>query len=297
MRRCGSPLGPRVPTLAVAGACASMSGRQFAAIQRLLPQHALTRGVGRLAASGSGWLKSALIRVFCATYGVDLAEAARPNRSDYRSFNDFFTRELKPGARPFPTGPRAIACPADGTVSQSGRIAANRLLQAKGIHYSLASLAGDLGRGFDGGSFVTVYLAPHNYHRVHTPCAGLLTFAEAVPGALFSVNAGTAGSVAGLFCRNERLVCRLQTGSGDLLIVLVGALIVGGIATPWPGPVSPYRSRETHRPNAALGRGAELGRFLLGSTVILCAPPDTARLQALPAGRAVQVGEQLGTWL
>ena len=274
-----------------------MPGRFFAAIQRLLPQHALTRGVGRLAASESAWIKDAFIRVFCAIYGVNLAEAARSHRSDYSSFNDFFTRELKPGVRPFPAGERVIACPADGTVSQSGRIAANRLLQAKGIGYSLGSLAGDLGEGFDGGSFVTVYLAPRNYHRVHTPCAGLLTAARAVPGALFSVNAGTEGSVTDLFCRNERLVCRLQTDGGDLLVVLVGALLVGSIATPWPGPVSPYRTLETRQPNASLARGAELGRFLLGSTVILCAPPDTARFKQLPAGQSVQVGEEIGTWL
>ena len=274
-----------------------MPGRLFAAVQRLLPQHALTRGMGRLAASETAWVKDTFIRIFSGIYGVDLAEAARSNRSGYRSFNEFFTRELKAGARPFPADERAIACPADGSVSQSGRIEANRLFQAKGIHYSLASLAGDLGDGFDGGSFVTVYLAPHNYHRVHTPGAGLLTAARAVPGALFSVNAGTESSVTGLFCRNERLVCRLQTRRGDLLIVLVGALIVGCIATPWPSPVSPYRALETRRPNATLARGEELGRFLLGSTVILCAPPATTRFETLAAGQSVKVGETIGSWL
>ena len=142
-----------------------------------------------MAASETVWIKDTFIRVFSALYGVDLTDAARSNRADYRSFNDFFTRTLKPGARPFPADDRAIACPADGTVSQSGRIESGRLLQAKGVRYSLDSLAGDLGDGLDGGSFVTVYLAPHNYHRVHTPCAGELTAARAVPGALFSVNA------------------------------------------------------------------------------------------------------------
>lgn len=274
-----------------------MPGRLFAAVQRLLPQHALTRGMGRLAASESAWVKDTFIRIFSGIYGVELAEAARPDRSDYRSFNDFFTRELKPGARPFPADERAIACPVDGTVSQSGRIEANRLFQAKGIHYSLASLAGDLGDGFDGGSFVTIYLAPHNYHRVHTPCAGLLTAAQAVPGALFSVNAGTESSVTDLFCRNERLVCRLQTDRADLLVVLVGALIVGSIATPWPGPVSPYRALHSHRPNATLARGQELGRFLLGSTVILCAPPGITRFETLAPGQSVKVGETIGSWL
>lgn len=269
----------------------------FAALQRLLPQHALTRGMGRLAASESAWIKDRFIRVFSSLYGVDLTEAARPNRTDYRSFNDFFTRELRPGIRPFPADERAIASPADGTVSQSGRIAGNRLLQAKGVRYSLDSLAGNLGDEFDGGSFLTVYLAPHNYHRVHTPCGGVLTAARGVPGALFSVNAGTEATISDLFCRNERLVCRLETPYGNLLIVLVGALIVGSIATPWPGPVSPYRSIETHRPDATLHKGDELGRFLLGSTVILCAPPATARLETLPAGRPVRVGEAVGSWL
>ena len=260
-------------------------------------QHALTRGVGWLAASEVAWIKDAFVRLFCAVYGVDLTEAVRSSRSDYRSFNDFFTRELKPGVRPFPTAERAIACPADGTVSQSGPIEANCLLQAKGVRYSLASLAGDLGLGFDGGSFVTVYLAPHNYHRVHTPCAGLLSAVRAVPGALYSVNARSESAVTDLFCRNERLVCRLQTDGGDLLIVLVGALIVGSIATPWPGPLSPYRTLETSRPNAKLARGGELGRFLLGSTVILCAPPDTARFETLTVGQPVKVGEVIGAWL
>ena len=174
-----------------------MPGRLFAAVQRLLPQHALTRWMGRLAASEAVWIKDAFIRVFSALYGVDLAEADRPDRADYRSFNDFFTRALKPGVRPFPEDDRAIACPADGAVSQSGRIEAGTLLQAKGVRYSLASLAGELGDGFDGGSFVTVYLAPHNYHRVHTPCAGELTAAQAVPGALYSVNVSNRSLRAG----------------------------------------------------------------------------------------------------
>ena len=273
-----------------------MPGTLFAAVQRLLPQHALTRWMGWLAGSETVWIKDTFIRVFSALYGVDLTDAARSNRADYRSFNDFFTRTLKPGARPFPADDRAIACPADGTVSQSGRIESGRLLQAKGVRYSLDSLAGDLGDGFDGGSFVTVYLAPYNYHRAHAPCAGKLTAARAVPGALFSVNAGTEASVADLFCRNERLVCRLRTPYGDLLVVLVGAMIVGSIATPWPGPVSPYRAIETHEPNVLFAKGDELGRFFLGSTVILCAPPGTARLSSLSPGQGVSVGEAIGVW-
>ncbi len=273
-----------------------MASGFFAAVQRLLPQHAISRGMGRLAASERVWVKATFIRVFSALYGVDLSEAARTNRADYRSFNDFFSRELKSGVRPFPADERAIACPADGTISQSGPIEAGTLLQAKGVRYPLRALAGELGNGFDGGSFVTIYLAPHNYHRVHTPCAGVLTTASAIPGALFSVNAATEASVTNLFCRNERLVGRLATSHGDLLIVLVGALIVASIATAWPGPVSPYRNAATVHPGVTLARGDELGRFLLGSTVILCAPPKAAYLKEYSAGETVKVGETLGYW-
>lgn len=269
----------------------------FASVQRLLPQHALTRWMGRLAASEAVWIKDTFIRLFCALYDVDLSEADRPHRADYRTFNDFFTRALKPGARSFPADDRIIACPADGTVSQSGQIEAGTLLQAKGVRYSLDSLSGRLGEGFDGGCFVTVYLAPHNYHRVHTPCAGDLTVAQSIPGALYSVNARTEASVPGLFCRNQRLVCRLATPRGDLLIVLVGALVVGSIVTPWAGPASRGAGPETHRPNQRLSAGDELGRFQLGSTVILCTPPGPARLESLPPGNSVRVGEAIGTWI
>ena len=271
--------------------------KAFAAVQRLLPQHGLTRLAGRLGEATAPWIKTPLIRAFAAAYQVDLRDAARPQIEDYRSFNDFFTRELKAGARPLPDEIAAIACPADGTVSQCGRIEAGRMLQAKGRRYSLAGLAHELAEGFDGGSFLTIYLAPRDYHRVQAPCAGTLTAAKAVPGALFSVNAATESSVAGLFCRNERLVCRLRTNFGDLLVVLVGALIVGRIATPWPSPHSPYRSPETVQPETPLAQGDELGRFLLGSTVILCTPPDSCQLDAMNAGQKVQIGQPIGRWL
>ena len=279
------------------GGAAKVRGRCFAKLQRLLPQHALTQAIGRLAACESPWLKRAFINIFSALYRVDLSEAARPNRADYRSFNDFFTRSLRPETRPLPTDPLAIACPADGIVSQSGAIRANSLLEAKGARYSLAALAGDLGEGFDAGRFAVIYLAPRNYHRAHAPSAGALTAARAVPGALFAVNAATENAVPGLFCRNQRLICRLATERGDLLIVLVGALIVGCIATPWPGPKTPYRQVQTCRPNLPLERGQEIGRFQLGSTVILCAPPRTAELHELTPGRPVKMGEAIGRWL
>ena len=274
-----------------------MRARCFAGLQRLLPRHALTRAIGRLAACESPWIKRPFIDMFSALYAVDLSEAARPNRADYRSFNDFFTRALRPDARPLPADPLALACPADGAISQSGPIQENCLLQAKGVRYSLDSLAGDLGEGFNGGRFAVIYLAPRNYHRVHAPSAGALAAARAIPGDLFAVNAATESAMQGLFCRNQRLVCRLRTERGDLLIALIGALIAGCITTPWAGPQTPYRQVETCQPNLPLRRGQELGRFQLGSTVILCTPPETADLNELPPGRPVRMGEAIGRWL
>ena len=268
----------------------------FAALQRLLPQHGLTRSIGWLAASETRWIKDAFIKVFCSAYAVDLAEAAIEDPDGYGSFNAFFTRALKPDARPLPENPLAIASPADGTISQSGAISGDSLVQAKGTRYSLGSLAHDLGVGFDGGSFATVYLAPHNYHRVHLPSTGTLTATRCIPGSLFSVNARTEASVIDLFCRNERLVCRFRTEWGDMLVVLVGALIVGRIETAWPGPESRYRRAKTSQHATAFERGDEIGRFLLGSTVIVCFPPGRASLAELPPGQVVQMGETLGHW-
>lgn len=268
----------------------------FVALQRLLPQQGLSRLVGRLAEATAPWIKVPLIRAFAAAYSIDLTDADRTRIEDYHSFNDFFTRELQAGARPLPEDEKVIACPADGRVSQSGRIANGQMLQAKGWRYSLAGLAHELGDGFDGGSFATIYLAPPDYHRVHAPSAGTLLAAKAIPGALFAVNAATEGTVEGLFCRNERLVCRLRSAYGDLLIVLVGALIVGSIATPWPSPRSPYRTLATVKPETPLAQGDELGRFLLGSTVILCAPPGNCRLDALQPRQRMHMGEPIGRW-
>ena len=268
----------------------------FAALQRLLPQHGLTRSVACLARSETRWLKDACIKGFARTYKVDLSEAVHSDPTDYGTFNEFFTRALKPGARPMPDQPLAIACPADGTISQSGEITHNTLLQAKGTRYSLDSLVHDLAAGFDGGSFVTVYLAPHNYHRVHLPSGGTLTATRSIPGSLFSVNAKTEATVADLFCRNERLACRFHTQSGDMLVVFIGALIVGRIETVWPGPNSRYRRAETRPYDLTFKRGDEIGRFLLGSTVIVCLPPRRAELNRLTPGQTVRMGESIGYW-
>ena len=224
-----------------------------------------------------------------------MAEAERPNLDDYHSFNDFFTRGLKPDARPPDADPRALLCPADGTISQAGRIHDDRLLQAKGNSYSLRGLLGDDDPALHGGSFVTVYLAPRDYHRVHLPAPGTLTSTTAIPGALFSVNARTEAAVSDLFCRNERLVCRFETDFGPMLVVLVGAMIVASIETVWNETPSPYERVATRRWHQHFDRGAEIGRFLLGSTVIVCCPPGAIELNPeVRSGRAVQVGQSLG---
>jgi len=267
----------------------------FAAFQRLLPQHGLSRLAGRLAESEAPWIRRPFIHGFARAYGITLDEAAQDNLDDYRSFNDFFTRALKPGARPLDEDPLAILCPADGAISQVGSIDNGKLLQAKGHRYSLRSLIGENADEFTGGEFATVYLAPHNYHRVHLPTAGTLVRTTAIPGELFSVNAMTESAIDNLFARNERLVCRFETDHGNMLVVLVGALIVASIETVWPGPASPYRSLEQTAHLEALARGDEIGRFLLGSTVIVCFEPGRAAFSGeIRAGTAVLMGQRLG---
>lgn len=270
----------------------------FVILQRLLPQHALSRLTGLAAEARTPWLRRALIRTFVRHYGVDLSEAARTDADDYVSFNDFFTRALAPGARPLNPDPAALLCPADGMVSQAGSIEGDRLLQAKGTHYRLESLLGERADEFHGGSFATVYLAPRDYHRVHLPMAGTLRRTTAIPGALFSVNGRTEAAVSDLFCRNERLVCWFDTDHGRMLVILVGALIVASIETVWGGPRSPYRSVTGDTWQQPFDRGAEIGRFLLGSTVIVCCEPGRVRLdEAVRSGARVRMGQRLGTLL
>lgn len=267
----------------------------FAALQRLLPHHALSRAAGHLARCEHGWVRRPFIHTFARFYGVDMSEAERPELDDYAHFNDFFTRALRKDVRPLDPDPRALLCPVDGTVSQSGAIRKDQLLQAKGNSYSLRSLTGHDCRELEGGTFVTIYLAPGDYHRIHLPTAGRLVATTAIPGALFSVNARTEAAVYDLFCRNERLVCHFQTDFGPMLVVMVGAMIVASIETVWGGAPSPYRYVEHQRWNHAFERGAEIGRFLLGSTVIVCCPPDAATLRpGLAHGQRVKVGERLG---
>lgn len=271
----------------------------FATLQRLLPQHALSRLLGAFAASRNRRLKRWIIDAFRAIYRVDMSACAGRSAEDFESFNHFFARALAAGARPLPADPLALACPAEGTVSQAGRIVGGELVQAKGRRYPVADLLGDgaFAAGLDGGTFVTVYLAPKDYHRVHAPCAARLTSSLAIPGRLFSVNAVTERHLPRLFARNERLVLRLAAGFGEFALVLVGAMIVASIQVTWPGgPRSPYKRLRLGRPaDVAFARGAEVGAFLLGSTVIALFPPSAVALHpSVAAGRAVRVRESIG---
>jgi phosphatidylserine decarboxylase len=273
--------------------------------QYLLPQQALTSLMGVLARCEAGALTTWVIRRFVARYGVDMAEAAEPDIAAYRSFNAFFTRSLKPGARPIADAP--LVCPVDGAISQFGAIVGDRIFQAKGHHYTTAALLGGdaaLAARFEGGHFATLYLSPRDYHRIHMPCDGRLVRMIHVPGALFSVNPATARAVPGLFARNERVVCVFESDDGPFALVLVGATIVGSMATVWHGVVNPPRPgriRDWRYEDGAvvLRQGEEMGRFLLGSTVVMLWPPrgpDRPPLRFNPCwapGRPIRLGEAM----
>ena len=279
----------------------SAGERLFIGLQYLLPQHFLSRLVWSLARTRVVWLKRALIRAFLRHYPVDLSEAERPDPSAYESFNDFFTRRLRQGARAIDAA--TAVCPVDGYVSQAGLLEGSTLLQAKGIHFSASDLLGGdptLAAQFAGGSFATLYLAPHNYHRVHMPLAGTLRLARYIPGDLFSVNATTAEGLPGLFVRNERIASVFDTAAGPMAVVLVGALFVGSMSLAWAGEVRGQRPRATRdlpvQPVVALDRGAELGWFNMGSTVVLMfAGKGPALVPGLAAGRPVRMGEPIAT--
>jgi phosphatidylserine decarboxylase len=269
--------------------------------QYLIPKQALTTLMGRLAGARAGGLTTSVIRWFVARYGVNMSEAAEPDVARYPSFNEFFTRALREGARPLADS--AFLCPVDGAISQFGAIAHDRIFQAKGHHYTTAALLGGdtrLAAQFDNGSFATLYLSPRDYHRIHMPCDGVLQRMVHVPGALFSVNPTTARGVPGLFARNERVVCVFESACGPFALVLVGATIVGSMATVWHGVVNPPRPgtiREwRYAPDAVrIGRGEEMGRFLLGSTVVLLFPHDSIAFDSAWApGGAVRMGEAMG---
>lgn len=276
----------------------------FIGFQYLVPQHLLSRLVGRFADCDWPLVKNNLINWFVARYGVDLSEAAEPVAENYPTFNAFFTRALKPDVRPLAEGKLSILCPADGAISQIGQIRGGRIFQAKGQEFDLIELLGgdrDMALPFQNGSFATVYLSPRDYHRVHMPLAGKLTTMTYIPGDLFSVNGLTASRVPRLFARNERAVCIFETRYGPMAIVLVGAMIVAGIETVWEGQVAPLRRgiRTTHyagrRKPINLKKGEEMGRFKLGSTAIVLFGPQMMQWEpSLQAGSATRMGSLLG---
>ena len=271
--------------------------------QHLLPKRWVTEGLGKLASMQGGAWTTAVIRRFIQRYGVNMAEAANPDPASYASFNEFFTRPLKAGARPLSQAP--WICPVDGAISAFGRIEADQVFQAKGHGYSTTTLVGGdakLAAEFQDGHFATLYLSPKDYHRIHMPCWGRLRQMVYVPGSLYSVNPATARALPGLFAKNERVVCVFDTAHGPFVLVLVGATVVGSMATPWHGLVNPPRNKTVKRWDYAEGQveidqGHEMGRFLLGSTVVMLWPkaPKLAFNPAWTEARPIRLGEVMAT--
>ncbi len=274
-----------------------MSDRINLMVQQLLPKHLLTQGAGRLARWSAGGITRWAIERFVARYDVDMSEAAQPDIASYPTFNEFFTRPLKPGARPLAQAD--LVCPVDGSISQFGSIEGDQIFQAKGHRYSTRALVGGdatLAQAFEGGHFATLYLSPRDYHRIHMPCAAVLQRMIHVPGQLYSVNPATARAVPGLFARNERLVCVFETAGRPWVLVLVGATIVGSMATVWHGVIerSGPEPRLWNYPDRqiSLEQGQEMGRFLLGSTVVMLFPSSPLRFNpSWQPGAAIRMGQ------
>ncbi|ROR98767.1 phosphatidylserine decarboxylase [Sinobacterium caligoides] len=272
----------------------------FIIAQYILPQHLLSRLVGKIAASEHPWVKNTFIKYFINHYDVQMHEAETENYLEFKNFNAFFTRSLKPEARPIDDGEKSITCPADGVISQLGEIRYGQIFQAKGQSYSAAKLLAndELAEQFDGGQFATIYLSPRDYHRVHMPLDGTLNSMTYVPGQLFSVNAATAENVPDLFARNERLVALFDTEIGPVAMVMVGAMIVAGIETVWDGQVAPppktaKTTQYSQLEPVTLKKGEEMGRFMLGSTVIMLFPKDSVDfLDDFTADTGTRMGEK-----
>lgn len=276
--------------------------------QYILPKHLISRLTGKFAAARAGWFTQVAIKAFIRNFSVDMSEAKYPNASDYKTFNDFFTRPLKDDARPLLAGESELAHPVDGRVSQVGPIYNDTIVQAKNHDYSLTTLLGgdkELGAMFEGGEFSTIYLAPRDYHRIHMPCDGVLRKMIYVPGDLFSVNPLTAENVPNLFARNERVVAIFDSEHGPFAMVLVGATIVASIETVWSGTVTPPRGSQVHqwhypadgKQAIHLKKGEEMGRFKLGSTVILAFAEGKMKWHdQVKAGEVTRMGAVLGTW-
>jgi len=279
-----------------------MSERFAVLLQYLLPKQMLTVLAGRFAGWQGGALTTAVMRWFVRRYQVNMAEAANPDVASYATFNEFFTRALRSGVRPLDRA--ALICPVDGAISQFGRLDGRQIFQAKGHFYSSTALLGGdaaLAAQFDDGHFATLYLSPRDYHRIHMPCDGVLRRMIYVPGALFSVNPATARGVPGLFARNERVVCVFDGAAGPWVLVLVGATIVGSMATVWHGVVNPPRTGQLadiryDDASVSLKQCEEMGRFLLGSTVVMLFPRGPLQFNpAWQAGGAVQLGQAMAS--
>lgn len=283
-----------------------MSDRFAVLPQYLFPKQALTSFAGFVASRERGWVTTEIIRRFVAKYRVNMDEALNPDIASYPTFNDFFTRALKPGARPLAAA--ALVSPVDGAISQFGAIEKDQIFQAKGHSYSTTALVGGdaaLAAHYQDGHFATLYLSPRDYHRIHMPCDGRLVRMIYVPGELFSVNPVTARGVPGLFARNERVVCVFESARGPFVLVLVGATIVGSMATVWHGVVNPPRGKTVRQwdypdePTSAirLKQGEEMGRFLLGSTVVMLFPKGPLRFNpGWAPGREIRLGEAMASY-
>ena len=281
-----------------------MNDKLFIRLQHLVPQHGLSRAAGWLASTDNKLLKNTFISWFVKRYNVDMSLAAEENPLAYACFNDFFTRALKPDARPINSTPDSIVCPADGAVSQLGKIIDGRIFQAKGQDYTALELLGgdeSLAAEFIDGNFATVYLSPRDYHRVHMPYSGKLRAMVSIPGELFSVNTVTAENVPRLFSRNERVAAIFDTDIGPMAVVLVGAMIVAGIETVWDGQIAPFASRDIATSlypyqNITLNKGDEMGRFKLGSTAVILFAKDKMHWdEKFSAGTPTKMGEPMAT--
>lgn len=272
-------------------------------LQYMMPKHAISRLAGKLAAAQAGWLTTSLIKWFIKAYKIDMSEAKLKNAEDFKTFNDFFTRELAEGARTINANEQQLCYPVDGAISQQGNIVDGQLIQAKGFDYSLVSLLGgkeETAEPFIGGTFSCIYLAPKDYHRIHMPMAATLTEMIYIPGELFSVNPLTANNVTNLFSRNERVVCIFDTAQGKMAMVLVGATIVASIETTWAGTITPPAGKNifrwtyptTGKNSVHLAKGEEMGRFKLGSTVICTFAPNMVTFNPeATSGTVTRLGE------
>ncbi len=281
-----------------------MTKQSSVGMHKFLPHHALSLLVGWLADRRWKWLKNRFIAWFIKRYNVDMTEALYSDYHAYSTFNEFFTRHLRSGVRPVDANPNAIISPVDGAVSELGRLTGDRILQAKGKFYDLTALLGGCAEHvecFQEGEFLTAYLAPKDYHRIHMPIAGRLLEMIHVPGRLFSVNPISVAHIDNLFARNERVVCLFETALGPMAMVIVGAMLVGSIVTVWHGQVTPPTRKTVHRfnyhkENIELGRGDEIGHFKMGSTVILLFPKNSITWhERLKADSIIKLGEMIAT--